>query len=514
MVVFVFSVPQLAVNAAPPSRRLFCRCSGRLQAGDFALAVLCASAVNAVAFSDFSPRFLCALCVKSFDFAPTRRKSQKVREYPPHDSETHCPRAKNFSISHARLVSGPPARPALASQPRPLSHLGRRSNAAANPHRRGDAILRAFLGAIPERAITGARTRTGGPETLVRPGLLQPRPQSASRGKNYRHAAQWTIPARTQRRARAPRHRHLHRRRPEHCLRCSASRTRWQRGASLSTHKSDSWRPARSEKLARSHRRRARFPCTRSSRRLEPSANGTRRSNLHAAIAALRSMSSRTPLPSLRGRPNRRNPRATPQTRLGPHENRRRYSPRSRRPHTAGPGPRRARYRTLLPHVAIPRRRSHAESESGITSASKQNAFPREDFTRGTTRGPPRRDLPQYHPAAISSQGPRSTETAAHQNPAAETSQQPPHLQRHPQNRRRCRPPHDTIDTPQSVTQTTPPPPLLSCKRPWLPPRASALRPSRRCNDISKCRCSCWSRRAFSPSSAPASSTFSPRSFP
>ncbi len=120
-----------------------------------------------------------------------------------------------------------------------------------------------FLARFPTVAITRARTRTGSPETLVRPRLLQPRPQSASRRKNYRHAAQRTIPARTRRRARAPRHRHLHRRRrPEHRLRCSASRTRWQRRASLGAHKSDSRRSARSEKLARSHRSRAKFPRT------------------------------------------------------------------------------------------------------------------------------------------------------------------------------------------------------------------------------------------------------------
>ena len=39
-------------------------------------------------------------------------------------------------------------------------------------------------------------------------------------------------------------------------------------------------------------------------RRLEPILDGTRRSNLHAAIAALHRMSSRTPLPRLRPRPH------------------------------------------------------------------------------------------------------------------------------------------------------------------------------------------------------------------
>src|ERR1700733_5696771 len=123
-------------SSSPPARKIpFPPRSGRPP-------IFCSSILSSLFF-------LCALC------APIAAPSvlnlltpshggtahKKVREYPPHENVLHRSRAQNFSISHARLVSRAATRPALAPQSRPLSHLGRRSNAATNQHRRGDALL-------------------------------------------------------------------------------------------------------------------------------------------------------------------------------------------------------------------------------------------------------------------------------------------------------------------------------------------------------------------------------------
>ena len=83
-------------------------------------------------------------------------------------------------------------------------------------------------------------------------------------------------------------------------------------------------------------------PRSASPRRLESIPDGTRRSNLHAAISVLRRMPRRAPLQRLCRRPHRRNPRTTPQTRPSKHENRRRNPPRSARSHPADSRPGRA----------------------------------------------------------------------------------------------------------------------------------------------------------------------------
>ena len=266
-----------------------------------------------------------------------------------------------------------------------------------------------------------------------------------SRARNLHRAAKIivaqtrrTIPARTRRRARTSRNRRLHScRGAEHRLRCPARGTRWQRRPRSCAHKSHPRRPARSEKLACPHRRRAKFARDASSWRLEPIAHGAGRGYLHPSIAALRRMSRSPPLPRLRSRSNRRNPRTAPQTRRNSHENRRRNSPRPTRPHAADSGPRRARHGSVLPHVAIPRRRSHAPCEGGTRKTSPRHTRHLGSLARSVARRSPRRHLSQHHPAPISRECRRTSETPPHPHPPAEKSKQAPDLQRHPQNRRR-----------------------------------------------------------------------------
>ena len=155
------------------------------------------------------------------------------------------------------MVPCAPTRSPLALEPRPLPHLGRRSNAPANPHRRGDALLPAFPRPFPNCRIARALTPNRSPETLVRPRLLQPRPQPARCREKNRRAPQGKIPARTRSRASSPRHRRLHRRRsPKHRLRCPASRARWQRRTRPGPHPCHPRRPPRAKNLAHSHRNR------------------------------------------------------------------------------------------------------------------------------------------------------------------------------------------------------------------------------------------------------------------
>ena len=114
-----------------------------------------------------------------------------------------------------------------------------------------------FLDRFPKSRIARKRSANRSPETLVRPRLLQPRPQSARLRERNRRSPQRKISARSQRRSSSPRHRRLHRRRsPEHRVRCPACRARWQRRTRPGPHPCHPRRPARPQDLAHSHRNR------------------------------------------------------------------------------------------------------------------------------------------------------------------------------------------------------------------------------------------------------------------
>ena len=219
---------------------------------------------------------------------------------PQDEIRSHRPRAKKIPIHPAKMVQRPPARPSLALEPRPLPHLGSRSNAPANPHRRGNALLPAFPGSISKGRIASKRSANRSPETLVRSRLLQPRPQSARRRERSRRAPQRRISPRSRCRPRSPRHRRLHRRRgSQHRLRCPASRARWQRRPRPGPHPRHPRRRARTQNLAHSHRRCQSPSRQKFRKRSKPIPHGTRRSNLHSAIPALRHLPRSSLVPRL-----------------------------------------------------------------------------------------------------------------------------------------------------------------------------------------------------------------------
>ena len=190
--------------------------------------------------------------------------------------KTHLtrPRPKNFSTSPARMV------------PRAPTRLFR-WRASRDPYRiwvaeimlqqtRIAAVIpyyQRFLDAFPTSNRSRARREARRPETLVRPRLLQPRAQSASRRERNRRAAQRQISARARRGSRAARHRPLHRRGgAQHRLRRAARRARRQRRArprAARRHSRRSARAATDGALLRTSRR----ICSRATR----PAIGTRR---------------------------------------------------------------------------------------------------------------------------------------------------------------------------------------------------------------------------------------------
>src|ERR1700679_1038556 len=106
-----------------------------------------------------------------------------MREYAPHEDVSRRPRTATISKTPPDLVSRAPARSSLAQQPRSLSHLGGGNHAAADAHRRGDALLRSLSGTFPYGRVARSRTAAGSAETLVRAGVLQPSAEFAFGGE-------------------------------------------------------------------------------------------------------------------------------------------------------------------------------------------------------------------------------------------------------------------------------------------------------------------------------------------
>src|SRR5580704_11728474 len=112
-----------------------------------------------------------------------------MREYAPHEDVSRRPRTATISKTPPDLVSRAPARSSLAQQPRSLPHLGGGNHAAADAHRRGDALLRSLSGTFPYGRVARSCTAAGSPETLVRAGILQPRAEFAFGGEANRRGA-------------------------------------------------------------------------------------------------------------------------------------------------------------------------------------------------------------------------------------------------------------------------------------------------------------------------------------
>src|ERR1041385_7841588 len=81
----------------------------------------------------------------------------------------------------AELVFKQRPRPALASPPRPLRHLGFRNHAATNAGQNGSAILRPLDARASYHPIRRQSLARQAPQTLGRPRLLHPRPQPPTR---------------------------------------------------------------------------------------------------------------------------------------------------------------------------------------------------------------------------------------------------------------------------------------------------------------------------------------------
>src|SRR5690348_16764786 len=110
----------------------------------------------------------------------------------------------------ARVVPRELARFSVAARTRCVSHMGRGDYAAADAHRGGAAVLRAFSRAIPECDGAGARAGNGSPEILGWLGLLQPRAEFASRRETNCARAWREISCRARKSAGAARHREVH----------------------------------------------------------------------------------------------------------------------------------------------------------------------------------------------------------------------------------------------------------------------------------------------------------------
>src|SRR3984957_19339705 len=126
-----------------------------------------------------------------------------MREYAPHEDVSRRPRTATISKTPPDLVSSTPARSSPAQQPRSLPHLGGGNHAAADAHRRGDALLRSLSGTFPYGRVARSRTAAGSAETLVRAGILQPRAEFAFGGEANRRGACRKISAHARSGARA-----------------------------------------------------------------------------------------------------------------------------------------------------------------------------------------------------------------------------------------------------------------------------------------------------------------------
>ena len=171
---------------------------------------------------------------------------------------------------------------------------------------------------------------------------------------------------------------------------------------------------------------RAKFP-----RRLESSHDGTRRDNLHAQIAAMQRMSSSPLVPSPQTRPSQFNPRPEKKAASRKATDRRRRTPRSARPNAASPRSRRARQRTLLAYVAIPRGRIREKSRHRACRSSPQNVALRSANAHRITARETRSNISQHHARAVLRPSTSATDPPAHPPPAASRYSKRPSLQRH-----------------------------------------------------------------------------------
>ena len=99
------------------------------------------------------------------------------------------PRALGIFRSLARLVSLRIAAIFPGAQPRPVPHLGGGNHAATNAHRRRPALLRRFLERFPDFESLARARQDEVLQAVVRPRLLQPRAQLASRREENRRVA-------------------------------------------------------------------------------------------------------------------------------------------------------------------------------------------------------------------------------------------------------------------------------------------------------------------------------------
>ena len=109
------------------------------------------------------------------------------------------------------MVPGCPARSALATQYRPLCHLGVGDHAATDPRGRRRGPVSGIPGAISDAGRPGAGNRRGSFGVVERTGLLPPRPHAAQGGAIRCQPPSWQ-PARPFTRTANPAgHRLLHR---------------------------------------------------------------------------------------------------------------------------------------------------------------------------------------------------------------------------------------------------------------------------------------------------------------